>query len=71
MKGWYVATTQGTWCKISGFGWRHYCVLCGKANDVFETNPLIAIFCFCPEMKIYGKLDKHPGFQQRYKMIHK
>ena len=45
--------------------------LCGnKADDVFETNPITVIFYYYPEMKIYGTLNKHPAFQQRYKMIH-
>ena len=26
------------------------------------------IFYYCPEMKIYGALNKHPGFFQRYKI---
>ena len=29
------------------------------------------IFCYCPEMKVYGALNKHPDFLQRYKIIHK
>ena len=47
------------------------CVYGNKADDVFETNPITVIFCYCPEMKISGTLNKHPGFQQRCKMIHK
>ena len=47
------------------------CLHGNKAADVFETNPINIIFYYCPEMKIYGTLDKHPAFQQRYKMIHK
>ena len=42
-----------------------------KADDVFEINPITVIFCYCSEMKIYGTLNKHPDFQQRYKMKHK
>ena len=42
-----------------------------KAADVFVTNPSNIIFCYCPELKIYGTLNKRPAFQQRYKMIHK
>ena len=34
-----------------------------------QTQSLI--FCYCPEMKIYGALNKDLGFQQRYKIIHK
>ena len=40
-----------------------------KADDVFETNPITVKICYCPEMKIPGILYKHPGFQQRCKMI--
>ena len=47
------------------------CPYGNKAGDVFETNPITVIFCYCPEMEIYETLNKHPGFQQRYKMIHK
>ena len=46
------------------------CLYCNKADDVFETNLIPFIFSYCPEMKIYGTLIKHPGFQQRYKMMH-
>ena len=42
-----------------------------KAADVFEINPVTVIFCYCPKMKTFGTLNKHPGFQQRYKMTHK
>ena len=41
------------------------------AYDVFQTNPITVMFGFCPEMKIYVTLNKHPVFQQRYKMIHR
>ena len=34
-----------------------------------QTQSLI--FCYCPEMKIYGALNKHPVFLERYKTIHK
>ena len=47
------------------------CLYGNKAHDVFETNSVNVIFCYFPEMKIYGTLNKHTGFQQRYKMIHK
>ena len=47
------------------------CLYGNKADDVFETNPITFIFCYCPEMEIYGALIKHPGLRQRYKMIHK
>ena len=30
-----------------------------KTDDVFETNPITVIFCYCPEMKIYGTWSKH------------
>ena len=43
------------------------CLYDYKTDDVFETNPIP----YCPEMKIYGALNKHPGFFQRYKFIHK
>ena len=46
------------------------CLFGNKADDVFETNPIIVIFYYYPEMEIYGTLNKHPAFQQRYKMIH-
>ena len=46
------------------------CLYSNKADDLFETNPITFIFCYCLDMKIYGTLIKHPGFQQRYKMIH-
>ena len=41
------------------------CLYGNKADDVFETNPITILFCWC------GTLNKHPGFQQRCKMIHK
>ena len=28
-----------------------------KADDVFETNPITDIFCYCPEMKFCGTLN--------------
>ena len=34
-----------------------------KQDDVFETNPITVIFCYCPEKKIYGALNRHPGFR--------
>ena len=37
------------------------CLYSNKAADVFETNPITAIFCYCPEMKTNGTLNKHPG----------
>ena len=46
------------------------CLFGNKADDVFETNPITVIFYYYPEMKIYETLNKHPAFQQRYKMIH-
>ena len=33
-----------------------------READVFETNPIIIIFFYCPEMKIYGTLNKHLAF---------
>ena len=45
--------------------------LYGYKTDVFETNPIPYILCYCTEMKIYGALNKHPSFLQRYKIIHK
>ena len=30
-------------------------MMCLKQTQFF-------IFCYCPEMKIYGALNKHPGF---------
>ena len=45
------------------------CLYGNKADDVFETNPITVLFCYCPEMKISGTLNKHPGFRQRCKMI--
>ena len=47
------------------------CLYGNKADDVFETNPITVIFCYCPEMKVSGALNKCLGFQQRCKMIHK
>ena len=38
-------------------------------KPIKQTQSLI--FCYCPEMKIYGALIKHPGFLQHYKIIHK
>ena len=38
------------------------CLYGNKADDVFKTNPITFIFCYCPEMKFYGTLIKHPGF---------
>ena len=42
-----------------------------KTDDMFETNPITVILCYFPEMKVYGTLNRHPGFQQRHKMIQK
>ena len=42
-----------------------------KADDVFQTNSIAVTFSYCLEMKIYETLNKHPDFQQRYKMTHK
>ena len=42
-----------------------------KQMMCLKKNPITVIFCNCPEMKIYGTLNKHPGFQQRSKMIQK
>ena len=77
---WFYVTTED-W---SEFFWKDFGILVygilenaktylygNKADDVFETNQITIIFCNCPEMKIYGTLNKHPGFQQRYKMVHK
>ena len=47
------------------------CLYNKKSYDVFETNPTTVIFCYCPGIKISGTLNKHPGFQQHFKMIHK
>ena len=47
------------------------CLYDSKAADVFKINPITVIFCDCPEMETYETLNKHPGFQQRYKMTHK
>ena len=44
------------------------CLYGNKAADVFETNPITVIFCYCPEIKICGMLNIHPGVQQRYRM---
>ena len=41
------------------------CLYSNKAVDVFETNPITVIFCYCPDIKIYGTLNKHPGFHLR------
>ena len=37
------------------------CLYDNKADDVFETNPITVIFCYCPETKIPGTLNKHLG----------
>ena len=42
-----------------------------KTDDMFETNPITVILSYCPEMKVYGTLNRHSGFQQRHKMIEK
>ena len=43
--------------------------LCGnKADDVFETNHCHVLLLCRNES---GTLNKHPGFQQRYEVIHK
>ena len=47
------------------------CLYASKAAAVFEINPITVVFCYCPEMKTYGTLNKHPGFQQHHKMINK
>ena len=47
------------------------CLYGNITDDVFEANPITVLFCYCREMKISGTLNKHPGFQQRCKMIHK
>ena len=39
-----------------------------KVADLFEINPINFTFCYCPELT-KRKLNNHPGFQQRYKMI--
>ena len=44
------------------------CLYGKKAADLFETNPITVKFCYCQEMKIYGTLNEHPGFQQRNEM---
>ena len=35
------------------------CLYGKKTDDVFETNPITVIFCYCPEMKICGTWSKH------------
>ena len=47
------------------------CLYGNKVADFFEINPITVIFCYCPDMKNHRTSDKHPGFQQRYKMIHR
>ena len=45
------------------------CLYGNKVANLFEIIPITVIFCHCPEMKTLGNLKKHPGPQQRYKMI--
>ena len=45
------------------------CLYGNKVANLFEINPITVIFCDCPEMKNFRPFKKHPGPQQRYKMI--
>ena len=45
------------------------CLYGNKVADLFEIDPITFTFCYCPELTNNRKLNKHPGFQQRYKMI--
>ena len=38
------------------------CLYGNKADDVFETNPITVIFCYCSGIKMYGILNKNSGF---------
>ena len=38
------------------------CLYGHKADDVLEQTQSL-IFCYCLDMKFYGALNKHPGFQ--------
>ena len=39
------------------------CLYGNKEADLFEANRMAVIFCYCPEMKNYSTLNKHPGIQ--------